>query len=603
MAAATQTGVTNNPATQEPAMTPCNTVRQRPSKTAARMSMQGLARPASKSMRYPLWPVVLLALSQGALAQQPPSAGSQLQQIPPVPAPEKMPSAIHIEPRATPALPAPDAARITVNRLQLSGASVYTEAELLALTGFQPGSQLSLDELRAMAQRITQHYRSAGYLVAQAYLPAQQIQGGVVTIAVLEGQHGQVAVRNTSRLSDGLIQSQLAGIQSGDTVALAPLESRLLLLSDIPGVNVRSTLVPGAAVGTSDWVVDVTPGPLVSGSIDADNAGNRYTGQNRLGATLNLNNAAGLGDVASLRVLTTGAGLNYARASYQLLLGRATVGAAYSWLDYELGQEFSATGAHGNAKTASLFGSYPLLRSRNSNLNAGLALDHKTFQDKNPADLSMPVADKKAQVLTASLRGDHRDRLGGGGLSAYSLAWSTGNMDLQTPELQSRDALARTAGHFNKLAFGAMRLQNMGNNVSLFAGINGQLASKNLDVSEKMELGGLYGVRAYPSGEAYADEGYVVTLEARLRLPTPASLPGQMQLIGFVDAGTATLQKNPWDASDNRRTLSGAGVGLNWSETQNFMVRAFYARKIGNETAQSAPDKSGRIWVQAVKYF
>jgi hypothetical protein len=50
-------------------------------------------------------------------------------------------------------------------------------------------------------------------------------------------------------------------------------------------------------------------------------------------------------------------------------------------------------------------------------------------------------------------------------------------------------------------AFGAMRLQNMGNSVSLFAGINGQLASKNLDVSEKMELGGLYGVRAYPSGD------------------------------------------------------------------------------------------------------
>jgi hemolysin activation/secretion protein len=215
----------------------------------------------------------------------------------------------------------------------------------------------------------------------------------------------------------------------------------------------------------------------------------------------------------------------------------------------------------------------------------------------------MLVADKKAKVLTASLRGDHRDTLGGGGLSGYSLAWSPGNIDLQTPELQSRYALAQTSGHFNKLAFSAMRLQNVSNSVSLFAGINGQQASKNLDVSEKMELGGMYGVRAYPSGEAYADQGYVVTLEARMQLPTPQTFPGQMQLIGFVDAGTVTLNKNPWDAADNRRTLSGAGVGLNWSQTNNFMVRAFYARKLGNETAQSAPDKSGRFWVQAVKYF
>ena len=45
------------------------------------------------------------------------------------------------------------------------------------------------------------------------------------------------------------------------------------------------------------------------------------------------------------------------------------------------------------------------------------------------------------------------------------------------------------------------------------------------------------------------------------------------------------------------------GGGLNWSDTNNYLVRAFYARKLGNDLATSAPDKSGRFWVQAVKYF
>lgn len=548
-------------------------------------------------------PFALLALSQSLFAQQLPSAGSQIQQIPPAPTPEKAAPAIRIEPVAAPASPASDAVKITVNKLQVTGARVYSEAELVALTGFKPGTELSLGDLRGMAARITGHYRSAGYFVAQAYLPAQDIKDGVVTIAVIEGQYGKVAVRNQSNLSDGLIQSQLEGLNIGDTVAIAPLESRLLLLSDIPGVNVTSTLVPGASVGASDLIVDVTPGRRVTGSIDADNAGNRYTGEYRVGATVNLNNPAGLGDVASLRVLTSGSGLNYARASYQMQFGKATAGVAYSWLGYELGREFSYTGATGTAKIASLYGSYPLIRSRNTNLYAGLAFDHKTFQDKNPIDLTMPVADKKAQVLTASLRGDHRDSLGGGGLSGYSLAWSAGNIDLLTPELQNRYALAQSSGHFNKLGFSAMRLQSVTDTISLYAGINGQVASKNLDVSEKMELGGMYGVRAYPVGEAYADQGYVLTLEARMRVPTPAQLPGQVQLIGFVDTGTVTIHKNPWDAGNNRRTLSGAGVGLNWSETNNFLVRAFYAGKLGSEAAQSAPDKSGRFWIQAVKYF
>ena len=549
-------------------------------------------------------PFALLALGQTLFAQQLPSAGSQIQQIQSTPIPEKAAPEIRIEPGSAPATEASDAVKIVVNRLLVTGARAYPEAELLALTGFRPGSELSLGELRAMALKIAERYRSAGYFVAQAYLPAQEIKDGAVTIAVIEGQYGKVTVRNQSTLSEGLIQSQLAGLNSGDTVAIAPLESRLLLLSDIPGVKVTSTLAPGASVGSSDLIVDVVRGQRVTGSVDADNAGSRYTGEYRLGATVNLNNAAGHGDVASLRLLTSGTGLNYARASYQMQFGKATVGVAYSWLDYELGREFKYAQATGTAKIASVYGSYPLIRSRNTNLYAGLAFDAKTFEDNRPLSLDAPVEDKKAQVLMASLRGDHRDSLGRGGVTGYSLTWSTGNIDIETPAIRALDAMtARSNGHFNKLGFGAMRLQNVTDTVSLYARINGQIASKNLDTSEKMQLGGMYGVRAYPEGEAYADEGYVLTLEARMTLPNPYRLPGQMQLVGFVDAGSVTINTNPWTTGDNRRTLSGAGVGLNWSDTNNYLVRAFYARKLGNDLATSAPDKSGRFWVQAVKYF
>ena len=420
---------------------------------------------------------------------------------------------------------------------------------------------------------------------------------------MIEGQYGKIAVRNQSNLSDPLIQSQLDGIGSGDPVVIAPLESRLLLLSDIPGVNVTSTLAPGASVGTSDLIVDVTPGQRVTGSIDADNAGNRYTGEYRLGATVNLNNLAGLGDVASLRVLTSGSGLNYARASYQMQFGKATAGLAYSWLGYELGKEFASLQAKGTAKIASIYGSYPLIRSRDTNLYAGLAFDAKTMQDR--LDSTSTVTDKKAQALMASLRGDHRDSLGGGGLTNYAITATAGNLDIQTPALKALDAAtAQSNGRYTKLGFSAMRLQSVTDTISLYAGINGQVASKNLDVSEKMELGGINGVRAYPEGEAYADQGYLLTLEARMLLPKfSEQIPGQVQLVGFVDTGSVTLNKNPWAPGDNRRTLSGAGIGLNWTAYNNFVVKASYARKLGSGTATSAPDKSGRFWIQAVKYF
>lgn len=549
-----------------------------------------------------LFTIAMLAVSHGAFAQQP-DAGSQMQQIPPVPLPQKFEPTVDVVPQSAPTSAETAGVRIVVKSLNFSGAHVYAEAELLALTGFVPGSELSLDELRSMASKIGNHYRSNGYFVAQAYLPAQDIKDGAVTIAVIEGEYGKITLNNQTRLADGLANSQLSGLNSGDVIQAEPLENRLLLLSDIPGVKVKSTLVPGATVGASDLIVDLTPGPTVSGEVDFDNAGNRYTGEYRLGGTVNLNNLAGHGDVASLRAMTSGEGLNYARASYQMQFGKATAGVAYSALKYKLGEEFESLRAHGTAEIASIYGSYPLIRSRNNNLSAGLVYEDKTFQDK--VDSTSLVTDKSAQVLSASLYGNQRDRFGGGGVTSYALTWSTGNIDIETPAARIIDAAtAKTNGHYDKIGFRAARLQRVTDSVSLSAAINGQFASKNLDSSEKMELGGMYGVRAYPEGEAYADEGYVLNLEARYLLPKySATMPGQMHLIGFIDTGSVTTHKRPWVAGPNSRTLSGAGVGLSWGEANNFLARAYYAVKLGNEAATSAPDKSGRFWIQLIKYF
>ncbi|HUW29018.1 MAG TPA: ShlB/FhaC/HecB family hemolysin secretion/activation protein [Sulfuriferula sp.] len=541
-----------------------------------------------------------------AFAQTPPSAGSLNQQIEREQAPRapaKAPPEIRIEPSAAPAVTDSDNQKILVRSLHVTGAHVYAEATLLDVTGFSAGRELTLSDLRSMASKIARYYHMHGYLLAQAYLPAQDIKDGAVTIAVLEGRYGKVTLRNSTNLSDDLANGLLSGLDSNDAISIAPLETSLLLLSDLPGVNVKSTLIPGASVGASDLIVEVTPGQRVTGSVDTDNEGNRYTGANRVGATVNLNDPTGHGDVATLRALTSGTGLNYVRASYQAQLGRAKAGVAYADMRYRLGKDFESLQASGTAQIASVYGSVPLIRSRSNNLYAVINFDAKTFQDK--VDSTLTRADKKARAAMASLTGDHRDGFGGGGLSTYALTWTTGQIDINSPAALATDAATvHSNGHYDKWGFNAMRLQSVTDTVSLYAAVNGQLASKNLDVSEKMELGGANGVRAYPEGEAYADQGYVLNLEARALLPRLSERQsGQMQLIGFVDTGTVTLNKNPWAAGQNRRTLSGAGIGLIWVDNNNFVVKASYARKLGNAPAISAPDETGRFWLQAVKYF
>ena len=553
-------------------------------------------------LRSGLMMAALLATVQNAQAQQPPASG-QLQQIPPAAVPQRPAPDIRIE-RPAPSMDAvPEGARIRVDRLRVTGATLFAEPELVAATGYIPGRDLTLPELRNAAARITRFYNDHGYVLAQAYLPAQDVVAGTVTIAVVEGRYGAIALRNQSGVSEAVAGRVLNGLNRGDPVAIAPLDRRLLLLSDIPGVLVRSTLSPGAEVGSSDLTVDLTRAPRIYGSLEADNAGNRYTGAYRFGGSVNVANLTGMGDLISLRLLASTEGLAYGRAAWQAPLGDATVGLAYTHMQYDLGQEFSALDASGVSDIVSLFASYPLIRSRTANLYAVGSVDAKFLSDE--IGLVSQVSDKTIRSVTVGLRGDSRDGFGGGGWNTGSLSWTSGDLDIESPLERAADAAsARSQGGFGRLQYAVSRLQTVRGPLSIYGAVRGQIATGNLDSSEKMELGGAYGVRAYPEGEAYGDQGYVATLEARWMLNAwTRPLPGQMQLIAFVDAGEVDFAKDPWFTGPNHARRSGGGLGVNWFGPDNLSLRVAYARRFNDQVSTSGPDHKGRVWFQLVKLF
>ena len=277
---------------------------------------------------------------------------------------------------------------------------------------------------------------------------------------------------------------------------------------------------------------------------------------------------------------------------------------AYSHLEYRLGRQFDALGANGSADVASVYASVALMRSRRSNLYLGA-----TYEDKRLVDrLDLFPADGRhaeAQVFGLSLYGNHSDDLWGGGTSSFWVGLSAGELDILTPASLAIDAVtARSNGSYSKLWFNLARLQRVSDRFSVNASLSGQLASKNLDPSEKFVLGGLDSVRSYAQGEAFGDEGWFATVEGRWLLAGASErMRGELHLLGFVDGGHIRINKNPWDASPNERDLLGAGVGLGWAEAGNFSVRTYYAFRLGNEAPMSGDDRSGRFWVQAVKYF
>lgn len=552
-----------------------------------------------------------VVFSSVAHAQQQPDAGQLLQGVDGK-APQAVPGRpVDIE------KPAPEPAKsrvgpkVNAKTFRVSGMTVYPEAELTALLDKYVGQQLDFDDLQNAADVIANHYKRNGYFLAHAYLPGQEIKDGVVTIAVLEGRVGQVNIRMAegAKISEETARNFiLENIKPGDLITDKGLEYGLLLLNDLPGADIKSTLVPGSVVGTADVIVSVGEGKRFSGQVEVDNYGQTTTGIYRFGAAANLNSPLGRGDQLAVRLLETDdRHLSYARVGYTLPVSRSgtRLGLAHTKMEYALGGSFAALGAHGDAKIDNYYALHPMYRTRNFNVFGQVGYDVKKLSDFTDSTSSKSL--KSANNFSATLFGDGRDGILGGGMSTYSLAYTWGNISLDTASVKAIDQGAggyKTHGGFDKGNVQLSRLQNVMPGLAFYAAYNGQFATKNLDTSEKMSLGGPTGVRAYPQGEASIDEGYLLSGELRFALGRMGTeLPGQFSLAAFADGGRGRIHKTPLLA-DARNNIgrAGAGVGLTWGQPDDFLVRGTIAWRIGDK-ALADVDRYPRITFNAVKWF
>lgn len=530
-----------------------------------------------------------------------PDAGQVMRELQKLPAPAapKAAEPLHIEGDAAPR-EAKAGLRILVKAIRVSGSTVFPAGELEALVADVAGTEHTLDELDKAAARITAYYRERGYMVARAYLPAQDIKDGVVIINVLEGQLGSQRVTNQSRLSDEKANGYLGGVKSGDVVQSRSVDRALLLLNDTPGVGgARATLQPGASVGTSDLLVELTPAAPFSGSVELDNYGNRYTGENRLGAALAFNSPLKIGDQITARALVSDQNLAYARIGYAIPLGSSGLraGMAYSDTRYKLGKEFASLQASGNATSSSVYAMYPFIRSMATNLSATLSWEDKKLNDKTGAPVSN--VDKKVQLLNLGFAGNHQDALGGGGITAFELAIASGRLSMDAASLATDATSAKSNGSFSKLLYNINRQQRLTDRNALSLALSGQQANKNLNSSEKFSLGGAYGVRAYPQGEGSGDEGWLANLELR------HTFTEAVQGIVFYDAGSVRINHTPFATGANTRFISGAGFGVN-ATVAGIQLKAYAAWRGAGGVPQSEPatiNRSPRLWVQAGKQF
>ncbi|MEO8006370.1 MAG: ShlB/FhaC/HecB family hemolysin secretion/activation protein [Betaproteobacteria bacterium] len=529
-----------------------------------------------------------------AWAQTVPDAGRTLQEQAPVLEAPKPSQGVDIElPKSL--ADEPGGAQVTVQSLSISGNSVFSEAHLLGVLGEVTGKTYDLAGLRNLANRISDHYRQAGYPFARAYLPAQSLEDGALRIDVVEGRYGEVKAKGDSELAPKA-QAFLAPLKPGDVIESSALERTTLILDDQPGIKTTPIVRPGQEIGTGDLDVRVERTARYSGEVGLDNFGNRYTGQGRAHLNLEANSPFLLGDQATLRSLVTQEGMWFGTLGYSLPIGASGLRAqaSYSHVYYEVGKEFDNLDANGTADVTSVGLSYPIVRSQRANLLLSGNWLHKELEDKQGATNSS--SNKSSDSVPVVLSFDLRDGLGGGGITYGALTWTTGHLELDSTLGTADRGTANTQGNFTKLNLDLARIQILSRALSLYGHLSGQWSDVNLDSSERFGLGGPYGVRAYPVGEGYGDQGWLAQLELRYAI-------GAFSPFVFYDAGHVKVNTHPWAGGDNDRSISGPGFGVRYQLGKLALDGTLAWRTAGGAPQSDTKDNRPQIWVSAAYKF
>jgi hemolysin activation/secretion protein len=480
------------------------------------------------------------------------------------------------------------------------------------------GQEMGVQGLNHLATRVTKYLRNSGWFLARAYIPEQQVQEGIVEIAVVAGKlEGKPAISGEKlRIGQSRLQDFVnASAPSGGVANMNELERGLLVASDIPGVSTQATVEPGATAGSSALVVKAKEGPLVSGMAWGDNYGSRFTGFYRGNNLLQINDPFRYGDQLNLAV-TGNTNYQYGQAAYSAPLGYngLRAGVSYSESRYEIDRSMNPLDLNGGTRDAGANLNYPIIRSRLANLWAGAGYDWKSLWDDA---LGQKTDNKLVNVGNVRLNGDMLDTFLDGGYTTASVGGSAGSLDLShvLDNLEADQLTAHTQGGYGKFVYSATRLQRLSDHINLFASVTGQQAFNNLDSSEKFILGGPNGVRAYPVGEASGDSGGIGTLEVRYDFREIPKV-GVPQLVGFYDLGWTQLHQFPWMNSGtafgnkNSYVLSGGGVGVNVTNSSRYAVRLAWAHTVGANPGRSltgldadGKDDSNRFWFQVVVMY
>lgn len=484
---------------------------------------------------------------------------------------------------------------------------------------FRRRAGMTIGQIQEVAAAVTERYRDAGFILAQAFIPAQEVDDGVVTIEVFEGRLGAVILQGNEVYRDAVLAAPFEDLIDAPVTA-SGIESAILTTSDYPGVSVFGVFQPGTEVGETDLVVRVQDERSWQGSLRADNYGTRFTGQYRVFADLQFNNPTGVGDrfyAAILRQFDPTNGrfwkLEYERPIFD---PGTTIGVSGQRNPFDV--TGSIPGLAGESEIFRLFSRHSLVRSRQKNVSSILTWRRSNAVTTLDGD---EIAEDVLSVMELELDFDSIDsRTRGLNLGALGFTFGLGDLLGGVGDGDVADSggvcPSRTGGsgdcatnNFFKTYASYSRLQKLAEDVSLLLRTEGQWSPSLLTSLEQFNIGGPASVRAYPVSEALFDSGVFGSLELTVNAPGFSQVPafggltwGQVLRVSFFSDFAYGRLNDPATSDLADGTFSGYGAGLGFGIPGDVQGRLQYAHPFPGAGPASDGDY-GRWWLEVTYQF
>ncbi|HEX4113138.1 MAG TPA: POTRA domain-containing protein [Stellaceae bacterium] len=448
-------------------------------------------------------------------------------------------------PRPSPVPRAVEELSFRIKDIEVTGATVYPPSAFQPLTRPLIGRSVHLSDIIHVADAIEAKYRGDGYVLTRAYVPAQSVNNGVFRIAVVEGYVAAVSVTGGTADARERVERVLAPIPASRPLKLDVIETALLKVNDLPGVNVSGLLRPSPTMpGASDLVATVSA-ERVTAILSIDNRGAPLTDAWTASADFAIRSPLGEGGVVLLDLAAAPDEphiRNSIAGKYVYPIGDNGLLLTLSALDSH-GQPVGGVGASSFVSDNQAYGArltYPLIVTRDSRLSIDGGF---TWQDAFLQEFAGTVTDHDhwREVDLALI---YQQNTFFHGVTSATLDLTQG-LDIlgASPAGDPNVSHPGAVPNFTKLSAIIRRIQQIYGRFSLALTGTGQYAFNTLYIGEEISFGGAQIGRGYDPAAITGDMGLGVDAELRydlnlsgVRIDSPRITINHAELYSFYDA-------------------------------------------------------------------